>query len=71
LYTVSLTYLPASVANLICTLEPAMTAVLAYVVLSERLATPQWTGGALIIACVVILRIGEGRALVPSALASA
>ncbi len=71
LYTVSLTYLPASVANLICTLEPAMTAVLAYLFLSERLTTPQWMGSALIVACVVILRIGEGRAPVPSALASA
>ena len=71
LYTVSLTYLPASVANLICTLEPAMTAVLAYLFLSERLTTPQCMGSALIIACVVILRIGEGRASVQSALASA
>jgi hypothetical protein len=39
--------------------------------LSERLATPQWIGGALIIACVVILRMGEGRAPAPSALAPA
>lgn len=66
LYTVSLTYLPASVANLICTLEPAMTAVLAYLFLSERLTTPQLIGSALIIAGVVMLRIGEGRALTPS-----
>jgi DME family drug/metabolite transporter len=71
LYTVSLTYLPASVANLICTLEPAMTAVLAYLFLSERLTTPQWIGSALIIACVVMLRMGEGRAPAQSALASA
>ena len=71
LYTVSLTYLPASVANLICTLEPAMTAVLAYLFLTERLTTPQLIGGALIIACVVMLRVGEGRAPAQSALASA
>jgi drug/metabolite transporter (DMT)-like permease len=60
LYTVSLTYLPASVANLIATLEPAMTAVLAYLFLSERLTLPQLAGSALIIAGVLILRLSEG-----------
>ena len=60
LYTVSLTYLPASVANLIATLEPALTAVLAYLLLGERLTPPQLAGSALIIAGVVILRLSEG-----------
>jgi drug/metabolite transporter (DMT)-like permease len=60
LYTVSLTYLPASVANLIATLEPAMTAVLAYLFLSERLTLPQLAGSALIIAGVLILRLSAG-----------
>lgn len=64
LYTVSLTYLPASVANLIATLEPAMTALLAYVLLHERLTWPQLAGSALIIGGVVILRLGEGRVAV-------
>jgi drug/metabolite transporter (DMT)-like permease len=61
LYTVSLTYLPASVANLIATLEPSMTAVLAYIFLHEHLTGPQLIGSGLIIAGVVILRLGEGR----------
>jgi drug/metabolite transporter (DMT)-like permease len=60
LYTVSLTHLPASVANLIATLEPAMTAVLAYLFLAERLTLPQLAGSALIIVGVLILRLSEG-----------
>jgi drug/metabolite transporter (DMT)-like permease len=61
LYTVSLTYLPASVANLIATLEPSMTAVLAYLFLGETFTAPQLTGGGLVILGVILLRIGEGR----------
>jgi drug/metabolite transporter (DMT)-like permease len=61
LYTVSLTYLPASVANLIATLEPAITACLAYIFLGERLSGPQLFGSLLIIGGVVILRLSEGR----------
>jgi drug/metabolite transporter (DMT)-like permease len=62
LYNVSLTYLPASVANLIATLEPSMTAVLAYLFLNERFTGPQLIGSTLVILGVIILRIGEGRA---------
>jgi drug/metabolite transporter (DMT)-like permease len=62
LYTVSLGYLPASVANLIATMEPAMTAGLAYLLLGERLSMPQLVGSAMIISGVVLLRLGEGRA---------
>ncbi len=61
LYTVSLGYLPASVANLIATLEPSMTAALAYIFLHEQLTGTQLFGSALIIAGVVILRLSEGR----------
>ena len=61
LYTVSLTYLPASVANLIATLEPAMTAVLAFLFLGEMLTIPQLVGSGLIIGGVVLLRVGESR----------
>ena len=57
LYTVSLTYLPASVANLIATLEPAMTAVLAYFFLGEQLTPAQLIGSGLILAGVVVLRL--------------
>jgi len=65
LYMVSLTYLPASVANLIATLEPSMTAAQSYLLLGERFTAPQVWGSALIIAGVILLRIGEGRALRP------
>ena len=64
LYTISMTYLPASVANLICTLEPVMTAGLAYLFLQERLTGLQLVGGALVVACVVVLRVSEGRYVV-------
>lgn len=62
LYMVSLTALPASVANLIATLEPSMTAVLAYFFLSERFTPAQMAGSIVIIASVVLLRLSEGRA---------
>ena len=61
LYTVSLTYLPASIANVIATLEPAMTAALAFFFLGERFSKPRWLGSLLIIAGVILLRLREGR----------
>jgi drug/metabolite transporter (DMT)-like permease len=61
LYTVSLTYLPASVANLIATLEPALTAALAYFFLGEQLTTAQLVGGGLILTGVALLRLLEER----------
>jgi drug/metabolite transporter (DMT)-like permease len=63
LYTVSLGYLPASVANLIASLEPVITAALAYIILGEMLSPLQLLGSVLIIAGVVILRISEGQAV--------
>jgi drug/metabolite transporter (DMT)-like permease len=62
LYTVSLTHLPTSTANLIVTLEPAMTAGLAYVFLHERLSGSQLLGGAIVLCGVVLLRISERKA---------
>ena len=59
LYTVGLTYLPASTANLIVTLEPAMTATLAFVFLGERFTLPELFGGGLILAGVVLLRLSD------------
>jgi DME family drug/metabolite transporter len=56
LYTVSLNQLPASVANLIASLEPSMTAVLAYAFLGERLTPPQLIGSVLVIGGVLLLR---------------
>ncbi len=59
LYNVSLGYLPASVANLIVTLEPAFTTVIAYFLLGERLSGRQFGGSLMILAGVVFLRIGD------------
>lgn len=61
LYNVSLGYLPSSVANLILTLEPAFTAVIAYLVLGEHLNGIQIAGSLLILGGVVFLRVYESR----------
>jgi len=62
LYTVSLTHLPASTANLIAALEPAITAGLAFCLLGERLTIPQLLGGGLILTGVVLVRLSERAA---------
>lgn len=59
LYTVSLTHLPATTANLIATLEPVLTTGLAFCLLGERLTIPQLLGGSLIMIGVVLLRFSE------------
>jgi drug/metabolite transporter (DMT)-like permease len=63
LYNVSLSYLPSSIANLIATMEPAFTAVTAYIFLAERLTTIQAIGGIFTLAGVVFLRLFENRHL--------
>lgn len=62
LYNLSMNYLPVSVANLIATLEPALTSVEAYLLLGELLTLVQVGGGLLVIAAVVIVRISESGA---------
>ena len=61
LYNMALTHLPSSVAQLIVTLEPVFTAVLAYTLLAERFAPAQVAGGLLTLGAVVFLRVYEGR----------
>lgn len=61
LYNLSLGYLPSSVANLILTLEPVFTAIIAYALLGERMKAIQIAGSLLILAGIVILRVYEGR----------
>ncbi len=61
MYVLSMSYLPSSVANLIVSLEPAFTAVIAYFVLGEMLTGVQIGGSLMILAGVVLLRIGEGK----------
>lgn len=63
LYNVSLGYLPSSVANLIATLEPVMTAMVAYLLLAERFNATQLMGSLLIITGVIVLRLRESVGL--------
>jgi len=63
LYNVSLGYLPSSVANLIVSLEPALTAAMAYVLFGELLNGAQIVGSLMILAAVVFFRIYEGKLL--------
>ena len=55
----SLNFLPATVANLIATLEPALTAVWAYFLLSEQLSGIQITGSVCVLMGVILLRAGN------------
>ena len=59
LYNVSLTYLPSSIANLIVTLEPVFTAVMAYFLFGEIFTSLQFTGSLMVVGAVVFLRIYE------------
>jgi drug/metabolite transporter (DMT)-like permease len=66
LYNVSLGYLPSSVANLILTLEPVFTAMIAYALLGERMKAIQIAGSMLILGGIVILRVYEGQEANPA-----
>ncbi len=59
LYAASLGYLPTGTSNLIATLEPALTTILAYILLHESLTLSQLIGGVLIVASVISLRLEE------------
>lgn len=58
LYTLSMRYVQASVASLIASLEPALTAIMAVFFLGEILTGWQWLGAGLILAAVVLSQIG-------------
>lgn len=57
LYNASMNYLPASIANLLATSEPAMTAVEAYIFLHERMTMAQIIGSLIILLAVLIVRL--------------
>ncbi len=59
LYTMSLRFLPATVANLIATLEPALTAIWAFFLWGEQLTGVQIGGSVCLLAGVVLLRLGK------------
>jgi len=63
LYNLSLTRLPSAVVNLIATLEPVFTAVIAWALFGERLTAVQLAGGLAILAGVVLLRWTPRRSL--------
>jgi drug/metabolite transporter (DMT)-like permease len=65
-YNISLSYLPSSVANLIVSLEPAVTAIMAYFLFGELLTGIQIVGSLMILTGVVFFRIYEGKLLRPS-----
>ena len=65
LYTLSLRYLQASVAMLIAALEPAFTAIMAVLLLAERMAAPQWLGAALVLTAALLAQ-GEPQEIVSS-----
>jgi len=62
LYNLSMHYIPAGIANLICTLEPPLTALEAYVLLGESLSGVQILGSAMVVAAVIVVRIAEDYA---------
>jgi len=57
LYNMSMNYLPASITNLLATLEPAMTAIEAYVFLDERMSLIQVIGSLIILSAVLIVQL--------------
>jgi drug/metabolite transporter (DMT)-like permease len=57
LYNVSLSLLPSSTTNLIVTIEPVFTAILAFFMLGERLTALEMAGSGLILIALVILRM--------------
>lgn len=59
-YNISLSYLPSSVANLIVTLEPVFTTIMAYFFFGEVLSFIQLMGGLMIVGGVVVIRVSEG-----------
>jgi len=61
LYNVSLSYLPSSVANLVVSTEPVLTAATAYALFGERLTAVQLAGSAMILGAVAFLRVYESR----------
>jgi len=59
LYTLSIRYLSPTTSNLIATLEPALTAIWAYLFLKEILNPAQLAGGMLVLFGVLLLRFVE------------
>jgi drug/metabolite transporter (DMT)-like permease len=65
LYTLSLRHLSPTVANLIATLEPALTAIWAYLFLREVLVGAQLIGSLVLFTGIILLRMGEKPEPIP------
>ncbi len=70
-YNVSLTLLDASIANIIVSLEPAFTAVFAFLILGEILTPVQVLGSALLLSGVAAIKLADLRRAPVSALQEA
>ncbi len=57
-----LAHVPASTATTLSLLEPAVAAVLAVLVVGERLPLLGWTGIALVVGCLAVLTAPTGTA---------
>lgn len=56
LYNTAMNYIPASIANLLATLEPALTAIEAYILLGERMTATQIVGGLIILSAMIVVQ---------------
>ena len=65
LYTLSIRHLSPTVANLIATLEPALTAIWAYLFLREVLVGAQLVGSLILFTGIILLRMGEKPEPIP------
>ncbi len=66
-YNAALVYLEASVVNLLATLEPVMTAIMAAALLGEHLSAIQVGGSALILLGMVLVQLERPAAAPPTA----
>jgi len=66
LLNVSLRFVKSGEASLVLSLEPALTALIAYALLGERMTATELAGSAVILSGIVVLNLGERRAAAPS-----
>jgi DME family drug/metabolite transporter len=65
-----LAHVPASTATTLSLLEPAVAAVLAVLVVGERLPLPGWAGIALVVGCLAVLTLPTRTTVRPRATAT-
>jgi DME family drug/metabolite transporter len=60
-FSMSLKYLPASIASITATAEIVFASIMAYFILGERLDAWQWVGAALVISGVILVSLPSGK----------